>query len=1718
MNKKTSVTSINFHWGHPLGTAVLCCVLESLLRKTEGAFLPLHLDFVESFPGCIPFGTGLGYLIIFLLMKKYYKTELLPILGLAMILFGGLFAAQPAALTIQPALVLYILPVLGLMLLSFPPLRKQLLKMQRLFPDGDLEKRVFMPLLLPAILVLLLAGQANAQVSGTVFRDFNANGTKDNSATYNETFVSGVIVKAYNISNVEVGSQTTSSTGAYAFTGLSLPLRIEFTGLSVEDYSAPTGTSNASSVQFYTTASTTANYGINYPQHYTSSANPDVVVSQFEANRPPSSEPLATAMLKTPYNSRGQTWATNTTSIANTSDIGGTWGLAYNRISNEIYAASLVKRHSAMKDNDLNGKEDIGAIYSITPSGTTSLWLDVASLGVDVGLSLMPTIASRALPTMLVAPSHDALVYPLVGKIGLGDIEISDDYSKLYFVNLYDKKVYTIDIATKTLIGTGIDVPSPCNAGSGSVRPFGLKYHRGKLYVGAVCDALTSQAAGDLSASVYRLDGANFTSILNFPLNYLKGYAFKDLDGNNAEYGKAWTAWTDVLPPVSFHSGFLNSEVLVKPQPMLVNMEFDIDESLILTFNDRLGHQGGQVNYGTNTANTTTFYTVLIGGDVLRVSLVGGVYTLESNGSAGGVTTVGAGNSEGPGGGEFYFGDRSNLESNGRYHNEDVIGGSTFLAGRNEVAVLVTDPIDYFAGGVYFFDNTTGDVTATANADRYQLYPFTADVTKFGKANGLGDMEILSGVAPLEIGNRIWMDTDDDGIQDAGEMGIGSIPVKLYKSGVQVGATTTASDGTYYFNNSNVNLNGATGLLPEMAYVIRVDAADFPAGKSLSTNPNIGGAGQPDVRDNDAALVGGNAEIAVTTGLAGQNNHTLDMAFKTSSSSGGCAGFAVIVGEWSNASLQRFDGTSGSYLNQLATGIGARINSVLQYPYPNGDLYLGGSSELTIVDAFTGAMQGSFSGGPFSGLTEQVVRGLDGSFYVANEGNAAGDGTIARYNAAGTYLNTFISFPTYQPNGLAQDPATGDWYVGTRNAPNTILKYSSAGVLLGTVTTMTGGGNPGGGLAIYNNELYVATTNSPQTVQVYALPVTTFPATPVRTLATGGSAFVGIAFGPDNNLYLADFFNGRVTVFNPTTGALIRTLTDPSITNPHGVAFTACAPIACSLTSAGETLETCNNNGTTATGADDYISFSLNPTGTGLGATYSVTASGGGTVTLAAGGAATGIAYGSATAFRLQNGSANGTAYTITVTDVADGACTATTTVQQSACSMPPTCMFTVTSATPLCHGNGTPENGSDDYVTFSLNVVNTLESSQYFTVTGTQNGNPIAITLSNGSAANAVNCGLNTPLRTPAGTAGQGPIVLTITDNFYNCTTTTTIVDPGTCAVSCTPGTPTMVMYSYETQIDVTDLNNLPIVIPQFDQLGGTRTLTAVKLDYSVGAMTIAMMENKAAQAQNFKVDFLTDAFIDLNGATIAAAALKTSMPLTSVGTGVLVPAQGTWPGDALPPLPAPQVPSTLQGMSPWLTDDKLQFGKDPRTDPRWVTNATGNPATDDDMVFFPATTDVEMGTVNYSAPVDLANFIGSGNVPLVVSTLSGLSSTGGGGNVDVIQRTRAYATAKVTYTYECVSVACAATALTAVPGSCDPANNTYSLTGQFTFSNPPSDGELLIRVEGGDSKKFMPPFTSPIAYTLGPLNSDMGSHAVTATFSQAPACTITHTTGHFY
>ena len=282
--------------------------------------------------------------------------------------------------------------------------------------------------LLSIISFCILSWNAFGQISGTVFRDFNANGVKDNSATFNEVGAGGVTVKAYNAAGTQVGSVTSAADGSYSFTGLTLPVRLEFIPVLVQDYDGSNGAQSSTSVQFYSTGTTNANFGLNYPANYCQD-NP-LLVTPTHKNARPSGDGTAQfpnqAFIKYPYSSTGQT--PNHTLIAYTYQIGTTWGVAYNKSNGDIYTSAFIKRHASMVDNDGDGKEDIGAIYKLDATGNPSLWLDLGKLsGVDVGLSVFPTIAQRGLPTTQIDPSHDVEVFDLVGKAGIGDIDISDD-------------------------------------------------------------------------------------------------------------------------------------------------------------------------------------------------------------------------------------------------------------------------------------------------------------------------------------------------------------------------------------------------------------------------------------------------------------------------------------------------------------------------------------------------------------------------------------------------------------------------------------------------------------------------------------------------------------------------------------------------------------------------------------------------------------------------------------------------------------------------------------------------------------------------------------------------------------------------------------------------------------------------------------------------------------------------------------------------------------------------------------------------------------------------------------------------------------------------------------------------------------------------------------------------------------------------------------------
>ncbi len=133
-----------------------------------------------------------------------------------------------------------------------------------------------------------------------------------------------------------------------------------------------------------------------------------------------------------------------------------------------------------------------------------------------------------------------------------------------------------------------------------------------------------------------------------------------------------------------------------------------------------------------------------------------------------------------------------------------------------------------------------------------------ADTPGAGEApEGFSNRTVDFGFSPLaSLGDRVWYDTNQNGIQDSGETGITGVIVSLYNSGGFIRSTTTTGGGSYSF----------TALEPGNYYVVFT----LPANYQFSQQDQ----GSDDTLDNDANQATG-ATIS-TTLIPGENDTTWD--------------------------------------------------------------------------------------------------------------------------------------------------------------------------------------------------------------------------------------------------------------------------------------------------------------------------------------------------------------------------------------------------------------------------------------------------------------------------------------------------------------------------------------------------------------------------------------------------------------------------------------------------------------------------------------------------------------------------------------------------------------------------------------------------------------------------------------------------------------------------
>ena len=563
--------------------------------------------------------------------------------------------------------------------------------------------------------------------------------------------------------------------------------------------------------------------------------------------------------------------------MATARQIGTTAGLAWNPRTQTLYAAAFMKRHAGF------GPAGPGAIYQLTGAGPGLFYNFGAIAGVDPHPTPDQTCLSPTrndTNTNLNCWLHDTGAFDAVGKVGFGQLLLGPDFATLYAVNLADRTLMAIPLANPAAY-TATPIPVPANCPAADFRPFALGANDGVLYVGAVCTAESTQDRSSLRAYVLAYASGAFrpTPAFDFALTYDRGPA-----------SRQWQYW---LNRTNFNRTDPLQGAARWAQPWLTGIAFDHGD-MILALRDRTGDQFGIATSGPDPLDPTN-YVAYAQGDLLRAcAAAGGGWSLENNGSCGGITTGGFDNGQGPGGGEYYYQDRQAQP----LREETSWGSLVQIPGRTEVAVTAYGPFEAGNasgdGGVKWYANATG-----AAVRGYRAFDGTGEPIRFDSANGLSGLVPLCPAAPLEIGNRIWRDANGSGIQDPGEAGIGAVAVELYRGDTLVGTTTTAGDGTYLFNAANVTRNGAAGIVPGLCgaggapvYTVRVPhiagaSSQAPLAGLYLTGALQDGSGGGSLRDSNGqpSATGTGAPAAVAPvacsalAVPGADDHTIDFGF-----------------------------------------------------------------------------------------------------------------------------------------------------------------------------------------------------------------------------------------------------------------------------------------------------------------------------------------------------------------------------------------------------------------------------------------------------------------------------------------------------------------------------------------------------------------------------------------------------------------------------------------------------------------------------------------------------------------------------------------------------------------------------------------------------------------------------------------------------------------------
>jgi len=352
----------------------------------------------------------------------------------------------------------------------------------------------------------------------------------------------------------------------------------------------------------------------------------------------------------------GFSWDT----LAVMKQVGSVWGIAYSRQARKLWLASCLRRHAGMGplgpggiywldvDSPYNHNADLKFMdfdeLGIATNDESNPYIDAIVSGScpnggpggggEVYFSpVVGTNVERGLHPNKNDPNIDPAAWDQVGKVSFGDIDISEDGRFLYVVNLYDRKLYEIDLVNPyNPQAPTIDdvpfriksyiIPNPCVGVQGEHRPWGLKVKRGKVYVGIICSAQnqdgtwTGGNASDMTANVYSFDISSKSWSVG-PVIPSFTFDYRNSSKPWLPWRRFW--WVDFSP---------YGQPEQNGSPIISDIEFDARGNVILGIMDRHASQFGY-GWGAYDICGVNLEAIIAIGDIIQAKKTNDISTCQ---------------------------------------------------------------------------------------------------------------------------------------------------------------------------------------------------------------------------------------------------------------------------------------------------------------------------------------------------------------------------------------------------------------------------------------------------------------------------------------------------------------------------------------------------------------------------------------------------------------------------------------------------------------------------------------------------------------------------------------------------------------------------------------------------------------------------------------------------------------------------------------------------------------------------------------------------------------------------------------------------------------------------------------------------------------------------------------------------------------------------------